>query len=369
MAGRRSRHHRGPTAIVVGAGIAGLAAAKALRDLGYAVGVLEAHVALRTEGAGLTLWPNALRALHALGLGDVVQRCGATLTEGVTMTPAGETIAVAPLDRISRRFGPLVSVHRRDLLHGLLERVDLPVEFGVAVRVEGGVAKAEGEPLEADLIVGADGIGSTVRELIAPGVRARSAGYGAWRGITHLGDGAPRRVSETLGRGRRFGIVPLGGGRIYWFATLSGASGIEDPRELFAGWHQPIDAILAATPPQDRSFVELADLPRLPRWRRESTVLVGDAAHAMTPNLGQGAAQALLDVAELKHQLTSRPPARALPIYERRRKRRAERIVWQSRALGRAGQVSSPLAAQLRDAVARSVPESLLARQMASVLR
>jgi 2-polyprenyl-6-methoxyphenol hydroxylase-like FAD-dependent oxidoreductase len=365
----RSRHHRGPTAIVVGAGIAGLAAAKALGDLGYSVGVVEADAELRTEGAALTLWPNALRALRELGLDDVLESSGTTVSRGVTLTPSGETIAEAPLAHIAQRFGPLVSVHRGDLLRALFERVDLPVEFGLPVQIEDGVARAGGEALEADLIVGADGIGSAVRELIAPGVKPRPAGYGAWRGIAHIGRAAPQAASETLGCGRRFGMVPLSGGRTYWFAAVSGATGTEDLHEAFAGWHEPIPTLLEATPPQERSFLELADLPPLPRWHGKGVVLVGDAAHAMTPNLGQGAAQALLDVAMLRCQLTVRSPARALTGYERARKRKAEQIVRRSRAAGLLAQASHPLAVQARNGVARRVPPSVVARLMGGVLR
>lgn len=369
MVGGRPHQGRGPTAIVAGAGIAGLATAKALIDLGYRVGVVEANVSLRTEGAGVILWPNAVKALRELGLGDTLELCGATVSEGVTLTPAGETIAVVPLARIARRFGPLVSVHHGDLLRGLFERVDLPVEFGLPVRVQNGIATVKGEPLEVDLIVGADGIGSAVRQLVAPDVRPRPAGYGAWRGITQLGAEAPRRASQTLGPGRRFGIVPLDGGRTYWFAAVAAGSAAKDLDAAFAGWHEPIPTLLDATPPGERSFLELADLPPLPRWHRKGVVLVGDAAHAMTPNLGQGAGQALLDAVMLRRQLTARPHGRALAGYEAARKRRAERIVRRSRAAGWVGQLSSPVAVQVRDGIARRAPAALLARQMVSVLR
>ena len=355
--------------MVVGAGIAGLATAKALLDLGYRVGVVEAHVSLRTEGAGLTLWPNAVKALRELGFGDVLESCGATVPQSVTLTPAGETIAVVPLSHIARRFGPLVSVHHGDFLRELYDRVDLPVEFGLPLRAENGVAMVRGEPLEADLIVGADGIGSAVRQLVATGVKVRPASYGIWRGITHLGAAAPQRASETFGPGRRFGIVPLSGGRTYWFAAMSAASGSEDLDTAFRGWHEPIPKLLHATPPGERSFLELGDLPPLPRWHRKGIVLVGDAAHAMTPNLGQGAAQGLLDALMLRRQLTARPQARALSGYEQARKRRVERIVRRSRAAGWVGQLSSPVAVQVRDGIARRAPASLLARHWASVLR
>jgi 2-polyprenyl-6-methoxyphenol hydroxylase-like FAD-dependent oxidoreductase len=359
------------TATVVGAGIAGLVAAKALGDLGYGVWVLERETELRTEGAGLSLWPNAVRALEEVGLGDVLAGCGYVLAEGATLRPDGGTIATAPLDRIAARFGPLLSVHRGELLAALRERVEAPISFGVEVACRDGVLLADGEPLEADLVIGADGIGSAVREVVAPGVEPRAAGQGAWRGIAHADAPTLVDASETFGRGKRFGLVRLSRERTYWFAVLTSTPSAPDLlTEAFAGWHEPIAAVLAATPESERSYLELRDLPPLPRWHDGRHVLVGDAAHAMTPNMGQGAAQALLDVAALARELAAdRPLADALRAYERARKRPVERVVRQSRAIGRIAQTANPLAARLRDTIARHTPAALMASQMSRVLR
>jgi 2-polyprenyl-6-methoxyphenol hydroxylase-like FAD-dependent oxidoreductase len=380
------------TAAVVGAGIAGLAAAHALSGLGWEVRVLERDRELRTEGAGLSLWPNALRALGEIGLGDALDGCGHVLAAGATLSPAGETIAEAPLDRLAKRFGPLISVHRGELLAALRERVEAPIELGVEVAHRDGALHANGERLHADLIVGADGIGSAARELVAPGVAPRSAGQGAWRGVARTGALTPARATEALGRGKRFGLVPLSDKRTYWFAVLTAPASSTVPlppiarlrnsgtgdllAEAFAGWHEPIAAVLAGTPAAERSYLDLRDLPPLPRWHSDRAVLVGDAAHAMTPNMGQGAAQALLDVAALSRELATmrrESTAGQLPdafhAYERARKRPAERVVRQSRAMGRIAQTANPLAAGLRDALVRHTPAALMAHQMGRVLR
>lgn len=357
------------SAVVVGAGIAGLAMASALERLGFAVRVLEREAGLRVEGAGLSLWPNAVDALRSLGLDDVLEGCAHVVGEAATLVPDGKVLSQFPLDRIDRSFGPLVSVHRADLLEGLRGRVGAAVEFGAEVRFLAGALHSGGERIDADLLVGADGIRSQVRDAVAPGVAPRDAGYGAWRGVARTGEAVLDRASETVGRGKRFGLVPLEGDRTYWFAVLADGDGSEDLEKAFAGWHRPIANVLAATPAADRSYLVLRDLPPLPRWHREGAVLVGDAAHAMTPNLGQGAAQALEDVAVLAGELASKPMAEALRAYEGRRKRRAQRIVRQSRAVGRVAQASNPVAARLRDALAGSTPAAVMAWQMGRVLR
>jgi 2-polyprenyl-6-methoxyphenol hydroxylase-like FAD-dependent oxidoreductase len=196
-------------AVVVGAGIAGLAAAHSLTEIGYDVRLLEREAELRADGAGLTLWPNAICALEAIGLGDVVRESTREISTAVTLTPAGALLAEMPLDRIGERFGPLVSAHRADLLRALQQRVDSEIDFGAGVNATAGTLHTRGTPLEAELIIGADGIGSAVRAVVAPGVSPRPAGYAAWRGVAQTGHATPDRASETLGRGKRFGIVPL----------------------------------------------------------------------------------------------------------------------------------------------------------------
>jgi 2-polyprenyl-6-methoxyphenol hydroxylase-like FAD-dependent oxidoreductase len=355
-------------AIVVGAGIAGLAAARALVDLGYQVRVLEADAELRAVGAGLTLWPNATRALDALGLGDAVRKCAATVSRAVTLKPDGTVLSELPLARIEQRFGPLVSVHRAEFLQALHEAVAAEIELGTPAIAHDGILHASRAPLRADLIVGADGIQSVTRTLVAPEVAPRSAGYAAWRGVARTGAATPARASETIGRGKRFGLVPLRGGRTYWFAVVTDSDPHDDLRREFTGWHEPIEQVLGAAPDGETSYLPIEDLPPLSRWHNGELVLIGDAAHAMTPNLGQGAAQALADVVELKRQLASAPIRDALPAYQRARKRRAEQTVARSRMVGRVAQTANPILAPMRDLLARRVPAAVTARQFEQLL-
>ncbi len=355
-------------AIVIGAGIAGLATAHALEGLGYDVRVIERDATLPAEGAGLTLWPNATRALSSLGLEEAASACALTLREAATLAPDGSAIAKVPLRLIEQRFGPLISVHRAEFLSALRESFSGDIEFSTPVTAKDGRLWAGDSALEAELIVGADGIGSVSRALVAPHIAPRSAGYGAWRGVAKTGTWTPNGASETIGRGKRFGLVPLARDRTYWFAVVAEDVGRTDLPSEFADWHEPISKVLASAQDNESSYLPIMDLPRLPRWHHEQIVLVGDAAHAMTPNLGQGAAQALEDVAALARHVESRDLPVALAGYVRERKRRAERVVARSRAIGRIAQASNPLTAMVRDRLARTIPDVLAARQLATIL-
>jgi 2-polyprenyl-6-methoxyphenol hydroxylase-like FAD-dependent oxidoreductase len=187
-------------AVVVGAGLAG---AVALTSVGYDVRILERNDELRATGAGLTLWPNAAHALKELGLGSVIDEIALPISEAVTLAPSGRVLMRVPLERLVD-YGPLVSADRGELLNAIAARTDSPIEFGAAVRAESGRLVSRETELAAALVVGADGVGSATRELIAPRVQPRAAGYAAWRGIAELGAGSVTRASETMGRGKRF---------------------------------------------------------------------------------------------------------------------------------------------------------------------
>jgi 2-polyprenyl-6-methoxyphenol hydroxylase-like FAD-dependent oxidoreductase len=322
--------------------------------------VLERDERLRSEGAGLTLWPNAVAALRELALGEVVDECGRVLTEAAIVDRRGAVLSPVPIERIAARYGPTVTVHRGELLAALAGRVGDGIEFGAEVGYPDG--------LEADLVVGADGINSSIRSAIAPGRGPRPAGHGTWRGVAQTGDITPPGATEAVGGGKRFGLVPMAGSRTYWFAVLAERDRDVPLEHAFAGWHPPIQAVLAATPPEERIYVQLQDLAPLPSWHKGHLVLVGDAAHAMTPNLGQGAAQALEDVAVLIRELRRRKLPEALAAYERARKRRAERIVARSRLMGRFLQASHPAVAGARDLALRLSPQALSYAQLAQAL-
>jgi 2-polyprenyl-6-methoxyphenol hydroxylase-like FAD-dependent oxidoreductase len=270
-------------------------------------------------------------------------------------------------EALARRLGaPPITMHRADLHEILVAALPPTVE----VRTGADIAEV---PTHGDLVVAADGIHSALRTRLAPATRVRQSGQVAWRAI------APGRIDlrgaggETLGPdGWRFGLAPVGARGVYWYAAGPGplrttppAAQLADLRDRFAGWHAPIAHLLAATRPDDLLHHELADLDPLPPMRFAGRIaLLGDAAHAMTPNLGQGAAQALEDavtlVIEVGPATTAAEIADGLARYEAARRPRVAALVRNSRRAGQLFGTPGRVTAAVRDLALRAIPTKVM---------
>jgi 2-polyprenyl-6-methoxyphenol hydroxylase-like FAD-dependent oxidoreductase len=364
------------TALVVGAGIGGLSAAIGLHRTGWQVTVLERAPAFRPVGAGLVLQANGLRCLEVLGLGAAVREQGQVDVSGGTRRFDGRWLARIAPGELERVLGtPAIGIHRaalHEILLGALPDgvvvtgapvVTVTADGEVAYQYQGGQVRTR-----ADLVVGADGIHSTVRRLLWPEAAAPvSIGVTAWRGVTPVWD-SDLVVAISWDRGAEFGMVPLVDGRVYWFAATNAAPGevTGDDRALlrsrFGGWHDPIPALIAATSTVLRDDLACLDEP-LTTYVKGNVVLIGDAAHAMTPNLGQGANQALEDAVVLA-SVAGRPDG--LAAYDQQRRPRSQRVAKASRAIGRFGQqLRNPIAVTVRNTAMRLTPPRLALRSMA----
>lgn len=357
--------------IVVGGGIGGLSAAIALRRHGHEVVVLERAPRLESVGAGITLFANAMDALGKLEVADAVAAAGAPATHSAILTSDGRELTKMPSDLLAGA----VAVHRGDL-QAALQRAAGAIRVGAEITSvdqsgDGAVAQAaDGTGERGDLLIGADGLWSLVRDRVAPAA-PRYGGYVAWRGVSPV-TVESGRLSESWGVGERFGLVDIGS-RTYWFATANVAEGETDTSSerkaqlmrRFRGWHRPIAAVLDATPDNAILRNDVYFLDPLPRWSKGRIVLLGDAAHATTPGVGQGAAQAIEDAVVLASELARQDRlANALAGYETIRRPRAELTLKLSRRADRAAQLSSPLGWRLRNQLVRHTPERVQLRQI-----
>jgi 2-polyprenyl-6-methoxyphenol hydroxylase-like FAD-dependent oxidoreductase len=339
----------GKKAIVIGGGIGGMTAAIALKQAGLDVTVYERADKLREVGSGLPLWTNALRALHKMGLTDDLERLGAQVTAGSVSTWNGDILADLGNEKLLQRLGAInIVVHRAELLALLLktlgeDRVQLGTTcIGFTQEATGVCALfTDGQEVRGDILIGADGIHSTIRTQLFGLIKPTYAGYTCWRGLAHTS----RTGLETWawGKGYQFGITPMSKGRAYWFAQKYTPQDEKDKTggrksevlELFRDWHDPIPAVIEATAETDILRNDIYELKHLRQWSQGRVSLLGDAAHAMTPNLCQGACQAIEDAVALGEFLKSSLNIDdALKLYAKQRITRANRIARLAHLIG-----------------------------------
>jgi 2-polyprenyl-6-methoxyphenol hydroxylase-like FAD-dependent oxidoreductase len=361
-----------PRAVVIGAGIGGLAAAAGLQQAGWQVTVCERAAALEPVGAGLGVSPNGLRALDVLGAGDEIRRLAVPQEPGFRRRD-GRWLARDLGQLVVARFGdPVVLLTRAALVETLLGRVAGPAIrlSAPATAVDPGsesspalVSTPAGD-LAADLVVAADGIRSATRAALFPDPGLRYAGFTTWRLVTGPVSG-PAPMAESWGPGTVFGVMPLADGSVYCYALAPAAPGIRHHDELaeltrlFGDWHDPIPRLLRAAAPEQVLHHDVEELARpLAAFHRGRVALLGDAAHPMTPNLGQGGCQALEDAAVIARLAADADPGAVpemLASYTRIRLPRTTDVVRRSRRVAAMATWTAPPAVTARDALALAV--------------
>ncbi|MGM0557902.1 MAG: FAD-dependent monooxygenase [Myxococcota bacterium] len=368
--------------MIAGAGVGGLTAGIALQQAGFDVTILERADQLRAVGAGITIQINAMRALERIGLAGDVRAAGETIESGSLFDRSGRPLQQLDLTRFSQEFGtPGVALHRKRLLEALAAHFDGDIRYDATVAaIEPAedvvhVTLEDGSELPADALVGCDGLYSVVRGELFDDDELRYAGYTTWRGVATGVDVPASDVGEYWGAGERFGIVPIGFGETYWFAVAdapAGGSDGADPQaellERFDGWPAMISTLIEATPARDIIRTDIFDRQTLDRWTVGRATLLGDAAHPMTPDLGQGAGQAIEDAVVLAEVLAQADDIEAgLQEYSAARRERANWFVERSRKMGQVAQWSNPVARAARHLLFKTTPKWVVERSFERV--
>jgi 2-polyprenyl-6-methoxyphenol hydroxylase-like FAD-dependent oxidoreductase len=366
---------------IIGGGIGGVAAALALNRVGVEATVYERAPELREVGAGMMLWPNATRVLNQLG---VLENVAARSGPNSNFLVRASTGAILMDISLGQFEVPALCTRRSDLLDALLfalprKSVRLGHNFesfeqrknSVRVHFAGGIS------VEHDFVIGADGIRSRVRSQLLGVHEPIYRGYTVWRGIARITGVVPSGSnSETWGRGKRFGILNTGGERFTWYATANTDADHVDSSEgrqrallqMFAGWHEPVERLIAATDEDNILKNGAYDLAPLRRWGYGRVMLLGDAAHPCTPNLGLGGCMALEDALVLaKSFCKEASPELALRRYEKLRRERTRHVQQRSLLMGNIGQWENPLIAGGRRVVTRMLPAKIFERNLRKV--
>ena len=332
--------------VVVGGGIGGLTTALALRKHGIECEVHERAPELNEIGAGVQLWPMALRALDRIGVGAEVRALAGAPTDFEIRRRDGHRVMQIGADRLSRRMGePPIAVHRGELQAALLRAVGAGVVTtgrevaGAVPTADGAVVRfVDGSERRARAVIAADGRHSVIRSTLWGRARLHRCRVMGWRGTAPTPPGLEDKVVAglTWGEGLEFGMLRIAGDRTTWFGVVprfeDGGSKAELCRR-FARFHAPIPELIEATPPDAIWRDHIDDLWPLRRWSRGAVALLGDAAHAMTPAFGLGACHAILDAEAVAGALAAHDdPVRAFRAYQRSRQRRVRVITLVARA-------------------------------------
>ncbi len=362
--------------LIAGGGIGGLAAALALHRAGLEVTVLEKAPRIQELGTGVQIWLNGSAALERLGVGPEAQACGAPMEVEELRSLRGSRLMRVPVGELASQAGcpPAFFIGRPQLvgvLHAALP--DGAVQTGSEVAGyeqddEGvSVRLTDGRVERGIALIGAEGLVSPTRDQLMPGVRPQYAGYQYLRATTeHKSAPADGSMTMTFGRGDRFGIHDMHAGQVYWFGVIVVPEGQQDSQggrqrdllDRFGHFPEPIPALIKDTPEEHIFRTDIFDIDPMKKWGEDRVTLLGDSAHATTPNLGRGASEALEDAAVLgecvsEAELFADGDAlcRVLREYERRRIGPTAKIQSDARRIGRVSSWRDPVRCRIRDMV------------------
>jgi len=327
---------------IIGGGITGLSTALALQKFGFSSVIFEQAKEFNEVGAGIWVQPNAIKVFNWLGIGERIKQKGIEL-DSVEITDS----KLIPFKKMNRELvydedNRIVAIHRAELQKILVQEVQKTSQISMGTKYvshetndKGVTIKFEDGIKIVDLLLGADGINSQVRKSIAPNSMLRNSGQICWRGISQidLPDALIHSGKEAWGKQIRFGFSQISAKKVYWFAVAKQSQlnksetrdGKEVVANLFSKFSPIVSKLIANTNSEQIHQAVLHDLKKMNTWYGDKVCLLGDAAHATTPNLGQGACQGIEDAYYISKFLFE-SKERATDVFKQFEKQRIEKV-------------------------------------------
>ncbi|MHC0039016.1 FAD-dependent monooxygenase [Pseudoneobacillus sp. C159] len=359
--------------VIVGGGISGLATALALKKVGLAVSIYEKKMQENRAGSGILLSGKAVATLDDLGVLAPVLLQGVSSNQFIILDHHGKPITT--IQAKPKKYPLFVFIHRNEFIEILLEALtdkhifyNKKLAFFTTNHKKTQLYFEDGTIVKTDYLLGCDGIHSAIRAQLFPNRQLRYAGYSCWKGIVELSSEFFTTVpSETWGPKGRFGMIPLSKNRLYWYALKNGDLNdslhqswkTKDILWNFVDYHHPIRKILEHTPDEQVTHRYIYDLESLYQYVYDRILLLGDAAHAETPNLGQGDSMAIEDAVFLaKCQQREKNFEKAMQSFELERISRAKRVIQESWMFGKIAQIEVPFVCSIRNQMMKWTPAS-----------
>lgn len=365
---------------IIGAGIGGLTTAMLLQQKGFDVTVYESATAIQPVGAGIVMANNAMQIYKKAGIQHKIEAAGHKISSLKITDEQLNTLSVIELSKYESLYGVYnVAIHRADLQQILAgqtgyENIQLTKRLLKIEKEENyKLTFEDGSIVNSEIIIGADGIKSIIRNQLFNSGEIRDAQQVCWRGICemNLPEKYQYEANESWGKGKRFGFVKVSSSKVYWYAVANKHLVKETDsefEELFQSFHPDILAIIASTPKDNIYMSDIIDLKPTSTWAIGKACLIGDAAHATTPNMGQGACQAIEDAYTLAQLFTlGKSVEDSFLDYEKMRMKKAHDIVNRSWTIGKIPHIENGLGIWLRNSLMKLTPTSANTKMMDKV--
>lgn len=369
---------------IIGAGIGGLTTAIALEQKGIKTRIFEQAEQIKPVGAGIILANNAMQVYEKLGLRKEIEENGNPISSMNITKPNLKSLSKIDLTYFEQKHKTKnIAIHRGTLQQILIDKLK-STEINLNHKLTSIVEKTNGynlkfengEQIQSSTILGADGLNSIVRQNIFPKNSIRNANQICWRGITEceLPIKFRNELNEAWGKAERFGFVQIAESKVYWYALKTfnknkNEFSINDLEQYFGDYNSVIKDIIKSTKKEHINTAEISDLKPTNIWFKENVCLIGDSAHATTPNIGQGACQAIEDAFVLSECLNKYGITKAFSEYQKLRLPKAHRVVKASWLVGKMAHLKNPILIGLRNQMLRLTPSSVNRKQNEQIFK